>query len=127
MPSGATSSDNVMMYWLPAAGASSARLYWESLAEAAADFAPIAVPAGYAVFPKEVFRLSRRWAETRFTDLRYFNGLERGGHFAALEQPRRIVARSGAPSERCADEVAPSDGVRSCAAWPSSKSQSVAQ
>jgi pimeloyl-ACP methyl ester carboxylesterase len=83
--------DNVMMYWLPAAGASSARLYWESFADAAADFEPIAVPTGYSVFPREVFRLSRRWAETRFTELRYFNELDRGGHFAALEQPGLFV------------------------------------
>jgi epoxide hydrolase len=77
--------DNVMLYWLPAAGASSARLYWESFNRR--DFPEIAVPSGCSIFPKEIFGISRRWAETRFKDLRYWNELDRGGHFAAFEQP----------------------------------------
>jgi epoxide hydrolase len=77
--------DNVMLYWLPATGASSARLYWESFG--ARDFAPIDVPAGCSVFPKEIFPVSRRWAERRFRDLRHYRELGRGGHFAAFEQP----------------------------------------
>jgi pimeloyl-ACP methyl ester carboxylesterase len=77
--------DNVMLYWLPAAGASSARLYWESFGED--DLPPISVPTGCSIFPKEIFRLSRRLAERRFTDLRHWHELDRGGHFAALEQP----------------------------------------
>jgi epoxide hydrolase len=82
--------DNVMLYWLPAAGASSARLYWESFG--ARDFSPIAVPSGASIFPKEIFRISERWARTRFSDLRYWNELDRGGHFAAFEQPELFVA-----------------------------------
>ena len=81
--------DNVMVYWLTNSAASSARLYWESFRDL--DFAPIAVPSGISVFPREIFRSSRRWAETRFTDLRHFNELDRGGHFAAFEQPDRFV------------------------------------
>ncbi len=81
--------DNVMLYWLPAAGASSARLYWESFRTR--DFKAIDVPSGISVFPKEIFRLSRRWAETRFTDLRHFGEPPRGGHFAAMEQPQLFV------------------------------------
>jgi pimeloyl-ACP methyl ester carboxylesterase len=81
--------DNVMLYWLPAAGASSARLYWESFR--ARDFKPIDVPAGISVFPKEIFRVSRRWAQTRFSDLRHFGEPPRGGHFAAMEQPQLFV------------------------------------
>jgi epoxide hydrolase len=81
--------DNVMLYWLPAAGASSARLYWESLRQR--DFKAIDVPAGISVFPKEIFRVSRRWAETRFSDLRHFGEPPRGGHFAAMEQPQLFV------------------------------------
>ncbi|MEI7592341.1 MAG: epoxide hydrolase family protein [Actinomycetes bacterium] len=77
--------DNVMLYWLPGAGASSARLYWESFADV--DFTPINVPVGCSIFPKEIFRMSRRWAEGRFTDLRFWNEPEKGGHFAAFEQP----------------------------------------
>jgi epoxide hydrolase len=82
--------DNVMCYWLPATGASSARLYWESFR--ASSVTPVEVPTGISVFPREIFRTSRRWAERRFSDLRYFNEVDRGGHFAAFEQPERFVA-----------------------------------
>ena len=77
--------DNVMLYWLPAAGASSARLYWESFERPGFD--EVTVPTGCSIFPKEIMRMSRRWAATRFTDIRYWNELDRGGHFAAFEQP----------------------------------------
>ena len=81
--------DNVMLYWLPAAAASSARLYWESYADFGAD--PVTVPMGAAIFPKEIIRPSRRWAESRYTDIRQWSELARGGHFAALEQPEALV------------------------------------
>jgi epoxide hydrolase len=74
---------------LPGTGASSARLYWESFTRQ--SFEPVSAPAGISVFPKEIFRTSRRWAERRYTDLRYFNEPDRGGHFAAFEQPERFV------------------------------------
>jgi pimeloyl-ACP methyl ester carboxylesterase len=77
--------DNVMLYWLPAAGASSARLYWESFRGGHAD--PVTVPTGCTVFPREIARVPRRWMEGRFPDLRYWNEVDRGGHFAAMEQP----------------------------------------
>ena len=82
--------DNVMLYWLPAAGASSARLYWESFGKP--PFDPVTVPVGCSIFPKEIFRSSKRWAEKRFANLVYWNELERGGHFAAFEQPDAYVA-----------------------------------
>jgi pimeloyl-ACP methyl ester carboxylesterase len=81
--------DNVMMYWLPGAGASSARLYWESFRRGNLD--PVAAPTGVSVFPKEIIRVSRRWAEKRFTAIRYWNELDKGGHFAAFEQPASFV------------------------------------
>jgi pimeloyl-ACP methyl ester carboxylesterase len=81
--------DNVMLYWIPGTGASSARLYWESFR--ALNFDPITVPAGVSIFPKEIFRASKRWCEQRFTDLRWFNELPKGGHFAAFEQPATFV------------------------------------
>jgi pimeloyl-ACP methyl ester carboxylesterase len=81
--------DDVMLYWLPGTGASSARLYWESFGQR--DFSPIGIPSGCSIFPKEILRISERWARTRFTDLRYWNELERGGHFACLEQPQLFV------------------------------------
>ena len=89
--------DNLMLYWLPGTGASAARLYWESIRQvnewisgSATD--TVDVPAGCSVFPKELQRPSRRWAEKRFTDIRYWNEPPRGGHFAAFEQPELFVA-----------------------------------
>jgi pimeloyl-ACP methyl ester carboxylesterase len=81
--------DNVMLYWLTAAGASSARMYWESFTRPV--LGPVSVPVGCSVFPKEIFRPSRRWAEQQFGDLRYFNEPDKGGHFAAFEQPETFV------------------------------------
>ncbi|HET6951120.1 MAG TPA: epoxide hydrolase [Acidimicrobiales bacterium] len=81
--------DNVMLYWLPATGASSARLYWESFVRPV--LGPVEVPSGCSIFPKEIARLPRSWVERRFTDLRYWNELDRGGHFAAFEQPGLFV------------------------------------
>jgi pimeloyl-ACP methyl ester carboxylesterase len=81
--------DNVMLHWLPATGASSARLYWESFGKRSE--LPIEVPAGFSVFPQEIFPASRRWLEHRLRDLRHYNELDRGGHFAAFEQPQLFV------------------------------------
>jgi pimeloyl-ACP methyl ester carboxylesterase len=81
--------DNVMAYWLPATGASSARLYWESFRQRNTE--PVPVPSGISIFPREIVRPSRRWAERRFTDIRWFNELDAGGHFAAFEQPAAFV------------------------------------
>lgn len=81
--------DNVMLYWLPATAASSARLYWESFRNPPMD--PVKVPVGCSIFPKEIFRTSRRWAEKRFGTLLHWNELDRGGHFAAFEQPELYV------------------------------------
>jgi epoxide hydrolase len=88
--------DNLMLYWLPGTGASSARLYWESSRLVNEwIFGPtddtVAVPTGCSIFPKEIQRPSRRWAEKRFPDIRYWNEPDRGGHFAAFEQPELFV------------------------------------
>ena len=83
--------DNVMVYWLNAAGASSARLYWESFGGATQGGA-ITTPMGGSIFPKEVFLTSRRWAEARYNNIVHWNELDRGGHFAAFEQPETFVA-----------------------------------
>ncbi|HLM08437.1 MAG TPA: alpha/beta fold hydrolase [Thermoleophilaceae bacterium] len=88
--------DNLMLYWLPRTGASSARLYWESIRRvnewiAGAAMDTVDVPTGCSVFPKEIQRPSRRWAERRFLDIRHWNELDRGGHFAAFEQPELFV------------------------------------
>ena len=81
--------DNVMMYWLSNTATSSARLYWESLASVNLD--PIEMPVACSIFPKEIFRSSRRWAEKRFPNLLHWNELDKGGHFAAFEQPEIFV------------------------------------
>ena len=81
--------DNVMLYWLPANAASSARLYWESFNKVSRD--PVAIPVGCSIFPKEIFRTSRRWAEKRFQKIVHWNELDKGGHFAAFEQPATFI------------------------------------
>jgi pimeloyl-ACP methyl ester carboxylesterase len=81
--------DNITLYWLSATATSSARLYWESFR--AARGGPVTVPVGVSIFPKEIFRPPRHWAERHYSDLRYWNELDRGGHFAAFEQPELFV------------------------------------
>ena len=53
--------------------------------------ASLDVPTGLSIFPKDIFPISRRWAEQRFTDLRHYDELPRGGHFAAFDQPELFV------------------------------------
>ncbi|MCH9671029.1 MAG: epoxide hydrolase [Gammaproteobacteria bacterium] len=81
--------DNIMFYWVPGAAGSSARLYWESFGRGSLD--PVEIPVGCSMYPKEIFRSSRRWAEKRFPKLIHWNELERGGHFAAFERPDVFV------------------------------------
>jgi pimeloyl-ACP methyl ester carboxylesterase len=81
--------DNVMTYWLTNSAASSARMYWESFRNLNTD--PVAIPTAYSQFPEEIFQFSERWLKTRFSDLRYYHATERGGHFAAFEQPEIFV------------------------------------
>lgn len=85
--------DDIMLYWLPNAGPSSARFYWEAAREMAQGrpTAPIPLPAGVSMFPGEQMRLSQRWALSRFADLRFFGEASTGGHFAAMENPRTFV------------------------------------
>jgi pimeloyl-ACP methyl ester carboxylesterase len=89
--------DNVMTYWMTGSGASSARLYWESFPDIWAIFNTdvvdrIGVPVGASIFPAETPRPSRRWAERRFTNIRQWHELERGGHFASFEQAATVVS-----------------------------------
>jgi epoxide hydrolase len=80
--------DAISVYWFTETAASSARMYWENTVR---DLSTVDVPAGVSVFPKEIVRPSRRQAEQRYTDLRWFEELSEGGHFAALEQPQSFV------------------------------------
>jgi pimeloyl-ACP methyl ester carboxylesterase len=81
--------DNIMLYWLPATATSSARLYWES----SRYFRPhkINIPVGVSIFPKEIIRVSRRWAENSYSNIIHWNELDKGGHFAAFEQPELFI------------------------------------
>ena len=81
--------DNVMFYWLPDAAASSARIYWESFGSTGTE--PIDIPVGCSIFPKEIFQTSERWARKRFKQLVHFDVLDKGGHFAAFEQPDLFI------------------------------------
>jgi pimeloyl-ACP methyl ester carboxylesterase len=81
--------DAISAYWFTASATSSARTYWENNLR---EPFQVSVPAGVSVFPREIVRPSRRQAELRYTDLRWFDDeLPRGGHFAALEQPELFV------------------------------------
>lgn len=98
--------DNITLYWLTATGASSARLYWESIAQVTEWFTTatgdtIAVPAGCSIFPREVPRPSHRWAQRRFTNIVYWNEPDRGGHFAAWEQPSTFISEVRAVARSC--------------------------
>ena len=74
-------------------GASAARSYWEDYgvdaSAAAADQTPteVAIPVGFTTFPGEIWRTPRSWAEKAYPTLSYFNEVDRGGHFAAWEEP----------------------------------------
>jgi pimeloyl-ACP methyl ester carboxylesterase len=85
--------DNVMLYWLTGSGASSARLYWESFGKAfvAGQDNTVKLPTGCSIFPKEIVPTPRSWAQRRYTNIVYWNELDRGGHFAAFEQPALFV------------------------------------
>ncbi|WP_208020886.1 epoxide hydrolase family protein [Verrucosispora sioxanthis] len=90
--------DNITLYWLTGTGASSARWYWEfGRFQAAADAAgqpppPVAVPVGFTAFPGEIWAAPRSWVEAVYPGVAYFNEVDRGGHFAAWEEPELFAA-----------------------------------
>jgi pimeloyl-ACP methyl ester carboxylesterase len=83
--------DNITLYWLTGTGASAARSYWESgrAAALAAGQAPpeVSLPVGFTTFPGEIWRSPRSWVENGYPNLIYFNEVDKGGHFAAWEEP----------------------------------------
>ncbi len=80
---------NIMMYWLTETAASSAKLYWESFGEF--NGGEVTTPTGVSIYPKEIFRASERWLKKRYTNLKYYNVLQEGGHFAAFEKPEIYI------------------------------------
>jgi pimeloyl-ACP methyl ester carboxylesterase len=83
--------DNVMLYWVTASAASSARLYWQSFAPGRRTIHKVNIPTGVAVFPREIVAPVRRWMEGTYTDIRHWSEMPKGGHFAAFEQPEGFV------------------------------------
>jgi pimeloyl-ACP methyl ester carboxylesterase len=88
--------DNITLYWLTGTGASAARWYWET-GRAGARAAgkappPVTVPVAFTTFPGEIFAAPRSWVETVYPGLAYYNAVDRGGHFAAWEEPALFVA-----------------------------------
>jgi pimeloyl-ACP methyl ester carboxylesterase len=90
--------DNITLYWLTGTGASAARSYWEdgqALAQArASGQAPpeVSLPVGFTTFPGEIWRTPRSWVENSYPNVTYFNEVDRGGHFAAWEEPELFAA-----------------------------------
>jgi pimeloyl-ACP methyl ester carboxylesterase len=83
--------DNITLYWLTNTGVSAARLYWENTA-GFFDANPITIPVAISVFPDELYQAPRSWAERAYPDnLIHYNRLDRGGHFAAWEQPQLLT------------------------------------
>jgi pimeloyl-ACP methyl ester carboxylesterase len=83
--------DNITMYWLTGTGASAARSYWENGRAQALGAGqpppPVKLPVGFTTFPGEIFRAPRSWVEASYPTLTYFHEADRGGHFAAWEEP----------------------------------------
>jgi pimeloyl-ACP methyl ester carboxylesterase len=81
--------DNITLYWLTGTGASAVRWFWETGRAQAAGQAPpaVSVPVGFTTFPGELWAAPRSWVEVVYPDLAYFNEVDRGGHFAAWEEP----------------------------------------
>ncbi len=89
--------DNITLYWLTGTGAAAARWYWEfgqflASPDAAKPPPPVAVPVGFTAFPGEIWAAPRSWVETVYPGLAYFNAADRGGHFAAWEEPALFAA-----------------------------------
>jgi hypothetical protein len=89
--------DNVTLYWLTQTGVSAARLSWEALHEVplrkVAFFAPtgVTIPVAVTVFPEELYQAPRSWTARAYPKLIYYNRADKGGHFAAWEQPALFV------------------------------------
>jgi pimeloyl-ACP methyl ester carboxylesterase len=88
--------DNITMYWLTGTGASAARSYWEEGQETARAVGhaptPVSIPVGFTTFPGEIWRTPRSWVETAYPNVIYFNEVDKGGHFAAWEEPELFAS-----------------------------------
>ena len=83
--------DNISLYWFTNTAASSARIYWENK-DASFSGGKLSLPVAATVFPREIYRAPKSWAEQTYSNLIYWNEAKHGGHFAAFEQPDIFVA-----------------------------------
>jgi pimeloyl-ACP methyl ester carboxylesterase len=89
--------DNITLYWLTATGASAARSYWEAYgpdapAAAKESLEASTIPFAFTTFPGEIWRTPRSWVEKAYPNVIYFNEVDRGGHFAAWEEPELFAS-----------------------------------
>jgi pimeloyl-ACP methyl ester carboxylesterase len=88
--------DNITLYWLTGTGASAARSYWEEGQENARAAGqaptPVSIPVGFTTFPGEIWRTPRSWVERAYPNVVYFNEVDKGGHFAAWEEPQLFAS-----------------------------------
>jgi hypothetical protein len=82
--------DNISIYWFTNSAASSARIYWENRGVSFSG-GKVNLPVAASVFPREIFRAPKSWAEQTYSNLIHWNELDRGGHFAAFEEPDLFV------------------------------------
>jgi pimeloyl-ACP methyl ester carboxylesterase len=109
--------DNITAYWLTGTGASAARSYWEAYgadapAAGSSPLPPPTVPVGFSAFPGEIWRTPRSWAEQAYPTLCYFGQAERGGHFAAWEEPELFAAEVRAAFRSLRDPSSPGRASR---------------
>jgi pimeloyl-ACP methyl ester carboxylesterase len=93
--------DNITLYWLAGTGASAARSYWEAYgpdapAAGSKSLPPSAIPFGFTTFPGEIWRTPRSWVEASYPNVIYFDEVDKGGHFAAWEEPELFSTEIGA-------------------------------
>jgi pimeloyl-ACP methyl ester carboxylesterase len=100
--------DNITLYWLTGTGASTSRLYWETSRASTAAFKDppphVKLPVAYTVFPGEIFQAPRHWVKHAYHNLIYYNEVDKGGHFAAWEEPELFATEMRAAFESLRDE-----------------------
>jgi hypothetical protein len=98
--------DNISLYWFTGTGISSARLYWETVRVSTGGgfFDPrnVTIPVAVSAFPDEIYTATRNWAEKAYPKLIYYNKVDKGGHFAAWEQPEILLKSFVQLSSHCA-------------------------
>ena len=92
--------DNITLYWLTNTGVSTSRLYWEYKG-GFFNTKGVSIPVAVSVFPGEQYEAPRSWTERAYPKLLYYNKVDKGGHFAAWEQPQLFAAECARPSDRC--------------------------